>query len=178
MPNTKSQFLRYLCIDKVLRTRYHKIDVEFLIQEIYKSTGEEVKKRTVQQDLKDMRDMFGAPISSSPYKYENEDYFFMQEEAFRHELGKYVQALSVLSPFDGFNVISQLIEELRAVVGDDEHLNRALPDNLIQLDSMHIQRGMEFLNPLFDACYNHLEVNLKHISYNTCLLYTSDAADE
>lgn len=166
MPVGKNQLARFLTIDRVLRTKRNHVTKQVLIEAILESTGIEIAEKTLQVDLKELREEFNAPITKRPpYRYTDESYVLFAEDSIKNIMASYSHALSVLKPFDSFDVIQQLIDELYKSIGNDQTVREKFPANLVQLDSRHISRGMEFMNDLFEATYNHLELKVKYQSF-------------
>lgn len=161
MPVNKNALVRYLTIEKCLRRkRYFSLDelVDECTDAINSispdsgSTRKTVARRTIQHDLKTMREVFNAPIPvGGKFRYEDPQFTIFNNPVLVEDVTVLCQAAAILEQFDLFTLFTEfdaMIERFRNAIGTEKENF----GHLIQIDRVDKLAGKEWLDELFRAC--------------------------
>lgn len=182
MSINKLALIRYKIIDQCLRNRYRKWTLEDLIQKVsdklydLEGIANGVSKRTIQADIQVMRsDRLGynAPIivkDKKYYTYDDPSYSITNAPINNADLDKLKEIVGVLKELNGFHFFNDMSEMIMRLE------NNLLPDNearnCIQFENNHQLKGLEFINPLYQAILNKKALEIKYQSFKA----TNDTA--
>lgn len=161
MPINKNANIRYQAIDRCLQNRgrmYHIDDLVKACNEALSSfNGEhsEVKKRTVQYDIKYMESEAGYAAPIERYKEGNRIYFRYEDRSFsinnqpvnEAEAHQIQAALSVFQRFKGlpqFNWLEEMLPKMQSVFGVQQEEN-----TVFQFEQNIYLKGIEYIEPLY-----------------------------
>lgn len=176
MSINKLALIRYKAIDECLRNRLRKWTLEDLIERVsdvlYDAEGIEngVSRRTIQSDIQLMRsDKLGynAPIvviDKKYYTYEDSEYSISTAPVSNADIDKMKEMLGLLKQMNGFHFfedMSQLILRLENNLYENTHSQTSL----IQFESNHRLKGLEHLNPLYQAIQQQKPILLTYQSF-------------
>lgn len=175
MSINKLALIRYKIIDQCLRNRYRKWTLEDLIEKVgnklydLEGIASGVSKRTIQADIQVMRsDRLGynAPIivkDKKYYTYEDTAYSITNAPINNADLDKLKEIVGVLKELNGFQYFDDMSEMIMRLE------NNLLPDeesrNCIQFENNHQLKGLEFINPLYQAILNKKTLEIKYQSF-------------
>ncbi len=176
MATNKQALLRYKTIDQCLQNRLRKWTLEDLIdavaEALYDYEGKEtgIGKRTIQQDIQVMRsDTLGynAPIivlQKKYYTYEDKQYTIFNAQMNPADIEKLQETVQLLRQFSAvgyFNGMTELITKLENNVAQTllgQH-------NLVQFESNPLLKGLDYINPLYQAISKQQCVNIAYKSF-------------
>ena len=159
MPANKNALLRYKVLDDCLKRRGRYWPLETLIEEVAAALREDggpasVSKRTIQEDLKNLRTTYQAPIEIEPgrgYYYADSDFSIANTPLTRDDLPVLHQTLSVLRQLQGLGLSDELTEIVQRV---EQRLARpdaaALPA-IISFEQVPAYVGTTWLRLLYEA---------------------------
>jgi predicted DNA-binding transcriptional regulator YafY len=133
-----------------------------------KHTG--IAKRTIQQDIQVMRsDTLGynAPIvvvNKRYYTYDDKDYSIFKSQLNEGDLGKLKGIVQVLKQFSGFAHFSEMSEMITKLENSIEQTAGA-KHNYVQFESNPLLKGLDFINPLYQAIANRTTLNIVYKSF-------------
>jgi hypothetical protein len=176
MSVNKLALIRYKTIDDCLRNRYRKWTLDDLIKKVadvlYELEGitTGVSKRTIQADIQVMRsDKLGynAPIVVSDkkfYAYSEPDYSITNAPVNKADLEKMKEIVGLLKQFNGFayfEEMSDMIARLENNLYRSTHEGR----NYIQFENNRLLKGLEHINPLYQAVLNKRSLLVEYKSF-------------
>ncbi|MBO9199369.1 MULTISPECIES: helix-turn-helix transcriptional regulator [Niastella] len=176
MSVNKLALIRYKTIDDCLRNRYRKWTLEDLIVKVadvlYELEGitTGVSKRTIQADIQIMRsDKLGynAPIivvDRKFYSYSDPEYSITNAPVNQADVEKMKEIVGVLKQFNGFTYfdeMSDMIARLENNLYRTTHQGR----NYIQFENNHLLKGLEHINPLYQAILNKRSLLVEYKSF-------------
>lgn len=176
MSINKLALIRYKVIDDCLSNRYRKWTLEDLIEKVaavlYELEGitSGVSKRTIQADIQVMRsDKLGynAPIvvvDRKFYTYSEVDYSITKAPINKIDLEKMKEIVGVLKQFNGFayfEEMSDMIARLENNLYRSTHEGR----NCIQFENNRLLKGLEHINPLYQAILHKKPLLVEYKSY-------------
>ncbi|GAB4331709.1 MAG: WYL domain-containing protein [Flammeovirgaceae bacterium] len=189
MPTNKLALIRYKTIDECLQNRFRKWTLEDLIERVsqalyeYEGIDSGVSKRTIQADIQLMRsDKLGynAPIVVKDrkfYTYEDPDFSISKAPLNPSDAEKLKQALNVLKQFIGFQHIGN-IDEVITRLENNLYKSSQKSRNCIQFENNHLLKGIEHLQPLYQAVLHkktllisYKSFKARNISQNICYPY-------
>jgi predicted DNA-binding transcriptional regulator YafY len=176
MSINKLALIRYKTIDDCLRNRYRKWTLDDLIEKVadvlYELEGitTGVSKRTIQADIQVMRsDKLGynAPIVVTDrkfYCYSEPDYSITNAPVNKADVEKMKEIVGVLKQFNGFTYfdeMSDMIARLENNLYRSTHQGR----NYIQFENNRLLKGLEHINPLYQAILNRRSLLIEYKSF-------------
>lgn len=176
MAINKLALIRYKTIDDCLRNRIRKWTLDDLIEKVaevlYDKEGivTGVSRRTIQADIQVMRsDKLGynAPIiviDRKYYGYEDRDYSITKVPINNADVEKMKEIVGVLKQFNGFSYfeeMSDMIAKLENSLYKSTHQSR----NCIQFESNKLLKGLEYINPLYQAILNEQSLLIEYKSF-------------
>jgi predicted DNA-binding transcriptional regulator YafY len=176
MSVNKLALIRYKTIDDCLRNRYRKWTLDDLIEKVadvlYELEGitTGVSKRTIQADIQVMRsDKLGynAPIvviDRKFYCYSEADYSITNAPVNKADVEKMKEIVGVLKQFNGFTYfdeMSDMIARLENNLYRSTHQGR----NCIQFENNRLLKGLEHINPLYQAILNRRSLLIEYKSF-------------
>lgn len=176
MPATRNALIRYKTIDNCLRNRFRQWTLEDLIDACsealydYEGIDKGVSKRTIQMDLQIMRsDKLGyhAPIVVSDkkfYTYSDPEYSITNVPLTDQDLNKLTEVVDILRQFKGFSHFSDLsgmVQKLENKIHTSSNRGRSI----IDLEKNEDLRGLEYIDPIFQAISNEQCINISYQSF-------------
>lgn len=176
MALNKLALIRYKTIDDCLRNRFRKWTLDDIIEKVaevlYDREGivTGVSRRTIQADIQVMRsDKLGynAPIIVTDrkyYGYEDRDYSITKVPINNTDVEKMKEIVGVLKQFNGFSYfeeMSDMIAKLENNLYKSTHQSR----NCIQFESNKLLKGLEYINPLYQAILNQRALLIEYKSF-------------
>jgi predicted DNA-binding transcriptional regulator YafY len=176
MSINKLALIRYKTIDECLRNRYRKWTLEDLIEKVaavlYESEGisSGVSRRTIQADIQIMRsDKLGynAPITVTNkkyYTYADMEYSISRAPINPADVEKMKEVVGILKQFNGFSYfeeMSEMIARLENNLYKSTHQGR----NCIQFENNHLLKGLEHINPLYQAILHKRPLLMEYQSF-------------
>lgn len=176
MAINKLALIRYKTIDDCLRNRFRKWTLDDLIEKVAAvlydregiATG--VSRRTIQADIQIMRsDKLGynAPIVVTDrkyYSYEDRDYSITKAPINNADVEKMKEVVSVLKQFSGFNYFDEM-SEMIAKLENNLYKSTNQSQNYIQFESNRLLKGLDYINPLYQAIRNQRSLLIEYKSF-------------
>ena len=176
MATNKLAILRYKTIDDCLKNRFRKWTLEDLIEKVSDSLYEHegitsgVSKRTIQADIQVMRsDKLGynAPIVVTDrrfYTYEDSTYSITKSPINDADMDKMKEIVSVLKQLNGFSYFDEM-SDLIAKLENNVNKSAKKTKNYIQFDDNKKLKGIEHINPLYQAILNKTPLLIEYQSF-------------
>lgn len=176
MATNKLALIRYKTIDKCLQNRLRRWTLEDLMEAVsnalydYEGIHTGIGKRTIQLDIQTMRsDKLGynAPIvviDKRFYAYEDKEYSITKAPINYADLEKMKEIVGMLKQFNGFSYFN----DMSAMVTKLENNIYASNDerkNCIQFETNTLLKGIEFINPLYQAVLNEVPLLIEYKSF-------------
>jgi predicted DNA-binding transcriptional regulator YafY len=176
MALNKLALIRYKTIDECLRNKFRKWSLEDLIEKVgevlydYEGIHTGVSKRTIQLDIQNMRsDKLGynAPIiivDRKFYKYEDPEFSITKAPINDTDVEKLNEIIGVLKQFDGFNYFDEMSDIITKL---ENKLLKSTTNKsgYVQFESNKLLRGLEYLNPLYQAIIAQKPVLIEYQSF-------------
>lgn len=176
MAINKLALIRYKTIDDCLRNRFRKWTLEDLIEKVAEvlydregiATG--VSRRTIQGDIQIMRsDKLGynAPIVVTDrkyYSYEDRDFSITKAPINSADVDKMKEIVGVLKQFNGFNYFDEM-SDMIAKLENNLYKSTNQSRNYIQFESNKLLKGLEHINPLYQAILNQRSLLIEYKSF-------------
>lgn len=176
MAINKLALIRYKTIDDCLRNRFRKWTLEDLIEKVAEvlydregiATG--VSRRTIQGDIQIMRsDKLGynAPIVVTDrkyYSYEDRDFSITKAPINSADVDKMKEIVGVLKQFNGFNYFDEM-SDMIARLENNLYKSTNQSRNYIQFESNKLLKGLEHINPLYQAILNRRSLLIEYKSF-------------
>lgn len=170
MPEIKSSSRRYKVIDYCLR-KMHYPTKEQLIQKIRDMLGERVSERTLEEDIRTLREDEGlgymAPIKYDKrhkgYCYENPHFSLSNIPLKEEEVYSLEFAVGVLRQFKGLKPVKEFeeaVQKIEQYINLSLHAGDAEFEQYVQVEKGTGEKGMEFLEPLFQCIRKQHSVKL------------------
>ena len=165
MPVNRNALIRYKTIDNCLRNKYRQWTLDDLIEACsealyeYEGIDKGVSKRTVQMDIQMMRSEklgYCAPIvvtDKKYYAYEDPNYSITNIPLTDQDLGKLSEVVDILKQFKGFTHFQELSGMVQKLE-DKIHVSRGNERAVIDLEKNENLKGLEFIDPIFQAIKN------------------------
>lgn len=176
MSINKLALIRYKTIDVCLQNRQRKWTLDDLIDAVsealydYEGISSGVGKRTIQQDIQLMRsDKLGynAPIivlDKKYYTYENKEYSITKAKMNPSDLNKMKDVVALLKHFNGFSFFEEMSEMITRL--EDRVISyQEDSSSLIQFETNPLLRGLEYLNPLYQATVRQIPIQIQYQSF-------------
>lgn len=176
MATNKLALLRYKTIDECLKNRFRKWTLDDIIEKVadalyeYEGITSGVSKRTIQADIQVMRsDSLGynAPIIVTDkrfYTYEDPVYSITKSPINDADMEKMKEVVSVLKQLNGFNYFDEM-SELIAKLENNVNKSVKKTKNYIQFDDNKKLKGIEHINPLYQAILNKTPLLIEYQSF-------------
>ena len=176
MATNKLALLRYKTIDECLKNRFRKWTLEDLIEKVsdalyeYEGITTGVSKRTIQADIQVMRsDKLGytAPIIVTDkrfYTYEDANYSITNSPINNADMEKMKEIVSVLKQLNGFNYFDEM-SDLIAKLENSVNKSVKKTANYIQFEDNKSLKGIEHINPLYQAILNKTPLLIEYQSF-------------
>lgn len=162
MALNKLALIRYKTIDDCLSNRGRKWTLEDLIEKVsdnlyeYEGIREGVSKRTIQLDIQVMRSEklgYNAPIivvDKKYYTYEDPKFSITKSKLGRADIEKMHEIVGFLKQLNGFSFFDEM-NEVVLKLESNLNRNRTEKKSLIQFESNVLLKGLQFINPLYQA---------------------------
>jgi predicted DNA-binding transcriptional regulator YafY len=169
----KNQLLRVLVLDELLRKEHKSSmrelitackDNEYYNRVVFHEDQEVVSERTIRDDLKFMRDVFGAPIpnrnAGELYQYTDTSFSIFQSPILQSELEVLQLVSGLLGQFTGLG----LSDDLNQMIERASRLSwRATSEDYnIDFGLKPYPKGQEWLRAIFQAIVNRKKVDIKY----------------
>lgn len=176
MATNKLALLRYKTIDECLKNRFRKWTLDDIIEKVadalyeYEGITSGVSKRTIQADIQVMRsDSLGynAPIVVTDkkfYSYEDAAYSITKSPINDADMDKMKEIVSVLKQLNGFNYFDEM-SELIAKLENNVNKSAKKTRNHIQFDDNKKLKGIQHINPLYQAILNKTPLLIEYQSF-------------
>jgi predicted DNA-binding transcriptional regulator YafY len=176
MAINKLALIRYKTIDDCLRNRIRKWTLDDLIEKVaevlYDKEGivTGVSRRTIQADIQIMRsDKLGynAPIIVTDrkyYGYEDRDYSITKVPINNADVEKMKEIVGVLKQFNGFSYFEEM-SDMIAKLENNLYKSTQQSRNCIQFESNKLLKGLEYINPLYQAILNQRALLIEYKSF-------------
>ena len=176
MSINKLALIRYKTIDECLRNRYRKWTLEDLIEKVatvlYEQEGisSGVSKRTIQGDIQVMRsDKLGynapiAVIDKKYYTYSDGEFSISRAPINPADVEKIKEIVGILKQFNGFSYFEEM-SELIARLENNLYRSTHQGQNYIQFESNRLLKGLEHINPLYQAILHKRALLIEYKSF-------------
>lgn len=176
MATNKLALIRYKTIDKCLQNRLRRWTLEDLMEAVsnalydYEGIHTGIGKRTIQLDIQTMRsDKLGynAPIivvDKRFYAYEDKDYSITKAPINYADLEKMKEIVGMLKQFNGFNYFDDM-SEMVTKLENNVYATNAERKNCIQFETNTLLKGLEYINPLYQAVLNEVPLYIEYKSF-------------
>ncbi len=176
MATNKLALIRYKTIDNCLKNRFRKWTLEDLMEKVsdalyeYEGISSGVSKRTVQGDIQIMRsDKLGynAPIAIVDrkfYTYEDSAYSITNSPINSADMEKMKEIVSVLKHLNGFSYFDEM-SDMIAKLENNMYKSADKKKNYIQFEGNHRLKGLEHINPLYQAILNKIPLLIEYQSF-------------
>lgn len=162
MSINKLALIRYKAIDECLKNRFRKWSLEDIIEKVasvlyeFEGITSGISKRTIQADIQLMRsDKLGynAPIVVTDrkyYSYSDTTYSITRVPINSNDIDKMKEIVGVLKQFNGFSYFDEMSDMIAKL---ENSLNKSTnaSKNYIQFENNRELRGLEHINPLYQA---------------------------
>ncbi len=183
MSFNKLALIRYKTIDECLQNRQKKWTLDSLIEKVndalYEFEGiESVSKRTIQADLQLMRSNklgYNAPIVVAErkyYTYDDAKFSINNAPINPNDVEKLKEAVSILKQFGSFSYFEEMNE---VVVKLENSIKKSSKQskNYIQFEGNKQLRGIEMINPLYQAILHQKPLLIEYQSFTAKNAQTS-----
>ncbi|SCX78936.1 helix-turn-helix transcriptional regulator [Flavobacterium caeni] len=176
MATNKLALIRYKTIDNCLKNRFRKWTLEDLMEKVsdalyeYEGISSGVSKRTVQGDIQMMRsDKLGynAPIvivDRKFYSYEDKDFSITNSPINTADMEKMKEIVSVLKHLNGFSYFDEM-SDMIAKLENNLYKSSDKKKNYIQFEGNTRLKGLEHINPLYQAILNKIPLLIEYQSF-------------
>lgn len=176
MATNKLALIRYKTIDKCLQNRLRRWTLEDLMEAVsnalydYEGIHTGIGKRTIQLDIQTMRsDKLGynAPIivvDKRFYAYEDKEYSITKAPINSTDLDKMKEIVGILKQFNGFNYFDDM-SEMVTKLENNVYASNAERKNCIQFETNTLLKGLEYINPLYQAVLNEVPLYIEYKSF-------------
>ncbi|HEX9510550.1 MAG TPA: WYL domain-containing protein [Puia sp.] len=176
MSINKLALIRYKTIDECLRNRVRKWTLEDLIDKVssvlyeYEGIHSGVSRRTLQMDIQLMRSNklgYNAPIivtGKKFYSYEDPKYSITQAPINNKDVEKMKEIVGVLKQFNGFNYFDEM-SDMIAKLENNLYRSTHRDGNYIQFESNQQLKGLQHINPLYQAILHKRPLLLEYKSF-------------
>lgn len=176
MATNKLALIRYKTIDKCLQNRLRRWTLEDLMEAVsnalydYEGIHTGIGKRTIQLDIQTMRsDKLGynAPIivvDKRFYAYEDKEFSITKAPINSTDLEKMKEIVGILKQFNGFNYFDDM-SEMVTKLENNVYATNAERKNCIQFETNTLLKGLEYINPLYQAVLNEVPLYIEYKSF-------------
>jgi len=176
MATNKLALIRYKTIDKCLQNRLRRWTLEDLMEAVsnalydYEGIHTGIGKRTIQLDIQTMRsDKLGynAPIIVTEkrfYAYEDKEYSITKAPINYADLEKMKEIVGMLKQFNGFNYFEDM-SEMVTKLENNLYASNDERKNCIQFETNTLLRGLDFINPMYQAVFNEIPLLIEYKSF-------------
>jgi predicted DNA-binding transcriptional regulator YafY len=172
----KLALLRYKTIDQCLRNRLRRWTLQDLIETvsetIYQHEGIHtgVSRRTIQTDIQIMRSNqlgYNAPIvvvEKKYYTYEDKNYSLHNAPMNEADIQKMKEVVGVLKHLNGFTYFDEMTEVITRL---ENNVFKSQQESypIIQFESNSLLKGLEHLNPLYQAVVKKIPLMIEYKSF-------------
>ncbi len=176
MPANRHALIRYKAIDDCLSRRQKNWTLDMLIEKVsevlndYEGTGKEISRRTIQQDIYNMRSEklgYNAPIkvkANKYYYYDDPDYSIANIPLGRQDLDRMKAAVEILSQFKAFSHFRTLGETVQKL---EDHVHAAETGQIpaIDFEKNDDLKGLEHLDMAYQAVAGQKALSVVYQSF-------------
>lgn len=178
MPANRNALIRYKTIDNCLRNPYRRWTLEDLIEACsnalyeYEGIDKGISRRTIQMDLQMMRSEklgYNAPIEvyeNKYYRYSDPDYTITRLPLSPSDIDVMAEAVHLLRQFQNFECFSEMADVIGRLQ-DHVAAVRYQSSPIIDFERNGKLRGLEYLNPIYDAIRHKQTLHLCYRSFNS-----------
>ena len=176
MPSVKNQVFRIKIIDELL-SRKKWVKTNFIKRVIDEKLSEDISIRTIQQDIKDMKEDtrlgYDAPIEYDSkvkaYKYSDPDYSINNFSLTSEEVNALKFYADCLQVFSGYKLFNSYTSGLKKIINGVKLKNFIKPQNnsktIVQTDTIAFMHGQEYIEELVYAIDNKYEIKIAYQPY-------------
>ncbi|RYF96469.1 MAG: WYL domain-containing protein, partial [Chitinophagaceae bacterium] len=176
MPINKLALIRYKTINECLQNRYRRWTLDDLIDKVsrvlYDTEGinSGVSRRTIQADIQLMRSNklgYNAPIvvlEKRYYTYDDPGYSITNMPINESDVEKMKEVVGMLKQFNGFNYFEEM-SEMVAKLENNLYKSTHASGNYIQFEDNRLLKGIDFINPLYQAILKKQALMLEYKSF-------------
>ena len=168
--------MRYKTIDACLRNRLRKWTLEDLITRVSDTLENQegifsgVSKRTIQADIQLMRSNklgYNAPIvvtDKKYYAYDDPEYSITKMPVKAADVEKMKEIVGMLKQLNGFNYFEEMSDMITKLENNLYTSTNQTP-NYIQFETNRLLKGIEYLNPLYQAVLHQRPLSITYQSF-------------
>jgi len=176
MSINKLALIRYKTIDDCLQNRFRNWTLEDIMEKVsnalyeFEGITSGISKRTIQADIQLMRsDKLGynAPIvvkDKKYYCYEDTNFSITKTPINNADVEKMKEIVGVLKHLNGFNYFDEMSDMITKL---ENNINKSTKGsrNCIQFETNHLLKGIEHINPLYQAILNQKALLIEYKSF-------------
>ena len=159
MPANKNALLRYKVLDDCLKRRGRYWSLEDLVEKVGAALREDggpasVSKRTIQEDIKNLRLNYNAPIDTEPnrgYYYSDSSFSISNTPLTLDDLPVLHQSLSVLRQLQALGLSDELDELVQRIEQRLTEPGAAPALEVVHFEQVPTYTGLAWLRPLYQA---------------------------
>lgn len=159
MPANKNALLRYKVLDDCLKRRGRYWPIEDLMEKVGDALREDggpasVSKRTIQEDIKNLRLNYQAPIETEPgrgYYYSDQSFSISNTPLTLDDLPVLHQSLAVLRQLQAFGLSDELDEVVQRIEQRLSQPGTAPMPDVVHFEQVPAYTGLTWLRPLYQA---------------------------
>lgn len=185
MPQNKDFALRIEILDECLRNRYRKWTLQTLIdavnEKLQEQYGKDASKRTIQDDLKFMKEEKGAPIErrkdgTTTYFYYTDTNFSIKNLPIKEEeINLLNDAINILRQVSDFKILED-VDEIVQKLQNKIKTNVTGSASIIQFEKHTEAAGTGFIDNIFTAIKEKTPLRIKYHSFKAaqpeeCILH-------
>lgn len=176
MSLNKLALIRYKTIDECLQNRFRKWTLDDLIEKVsdalfeFEGIATGISRRTIQADIQIMRgDKIGyfAPIivtNKKYYSYSEPNYSITKLPINQIDISKMKEIVDLLKHLNGFNYFEEM-SVMITKLENNIHKSTSQSPSYIQFESNKLLKGLEHINPLYQAILNKTSLLIEYKSF-------------
>lgn len=175
MPQNKGFALRIELLDECLRNRLRKWTLQDLIDKVSEKLNEQygtsASKRTIQDDLKYLRDEKGAPVnkikngSKTYFSYSDPNFSIKNLPIKGEEIGYLKDAINILKQVSDFKILTD-VDEIVNKLQNTVSTNEVGSASIIQFERHTTAIGTEYIDDIFTAIKEKTVLRISYQSFN------------
>jgi predicted DNA-binding transcriptional regulator YafY len=175
MPQNKGFALRIELLDECLRNRLRKWTLQDLIDKVSEKLNElygtSASKRTIQDDLKYLRDEKGAPVtrikdgSKTYFSYSDPNFSIKNLPIKAEEIGYLIDAINILKQVSDFKILND-VDEIVNKLQNTVSTNEVGSASIIQFERHTTAIGTEYIDDIFTAIKEKTVLRISYQPFN------------
>lgn len=175
MAKNKNAQLRYRILDRCFSNFNRKFEIDELLDKVNENLSYEgvstISKRTLNYDIKEMREFYHAPIEAYPiegkrcyYRYSDRNFSIYNVELSVSDVDKLKSTIDMLDRFRGsasFAWLEDIISNLECRFG-----LKSNAEHLVSFEQNEQLKGLEHLAYVIDATINHESLDVLYQTFN------------